>query len=401
MLGDVLSAATQRSRFAQSATAGSVTPVKPPAFDFAPLRDEIDARAAREFEARFGQAPEPIVTRRAVALDFVGLFLWLIVCVATVVITVAVPNDTRNLDEPLERFTMGLVLVTPVTIVFSLIFVPLLSLMTKGKPTRFARYRLARFAEANGMNYSSRMVVNERSLVFDVVRGDQPLPIEIGNLHISPYENVQATVKDFAFGYVAVRLPHVMPHMVLDATSNDIAISLGASIEQGQRRSLEGDFDNHFALYCAEGYERDALYLFTPDVMASFIDGAAALDVEFRDDMLFFYSADQLSTPDENRWKLIERALGAVLPQLRSWQRWRDEGASAEASTMLSAHVPAESPADTHAKPDKVSEPLISLRTAALTTKELKRKVPLWARLVMFGVMAYIAVLIGLAMALD
>ncbi len=381
--------------------AGSVVCVKPPAFDFAPLHDEIDARAAREFESRLSQAPEPIATRRAVVLNFVGLLLWLIACVGTVVATVAVPNDTRNLDEPLERFTMGLVLVIPVTIVFSLIFVPLLSLMGRGKPTRFARYRLAQFAEANGMNYSSRMVVNERSLVFDVVRGDQPLPVEIGNLHISPYENVQATVKDFAFGYVAVRLPHAMPHIVLDATSNDIAISLGESIAQGQRQSLEGDFDDHFALYCAEGYERDALYLFTPDVMAHFIDGAAALDVEFRDDMLFFYSANQLSTPDENHWKLIERALGAVLPQLRSWRRWRDDGNTAEAGTAPSAHVQAKSHADTHDAPDDEPKLLISLRTAALTTKELKRKVPLWARLVMFGAMAYIAVLIGFAMALD
>ena len=104
--------------------AGSVVCVKPPAFDFAPLHDEIDARAAREFESRLSQAPEPIATRRAVVLNFVGLLLWLIACVGTVVATVAVPNDTRNLDEPLERFTMGLVLVIPVTIVFSLIFVP-------------------------------------------------------------------------------------------------------------------------------------------------------------------------------------------------------------------------------------------------------------------------------------
>ena len=79
-------------------------------------------------------------------LNFVGLLLWLIACVGTVVATVAVPNETRNLDEPLERFTMSLVLVIPVTIVFCLIFVPLLSFMNSGKPTRFERYRLAQSA---------------------------------------------------------------------------------------------------------------------------------------------------------------------------------------------------------------------------------------------------------------
>ena len=53
----------------------------------------------------------------------------------TVVATVAVPNETRNLDEPLERFAMSLVLVIPVTIVFCLIFVPLLSFMMKYRLT--------------------------------------------------------------------------------------------------------------------------------------------------------------------------------------------------------------------------------------------------------------------------
>ena len=82
--------------------------------------------------------------------------------------------------------------------------------------------------------------------------------------------------------------------------------------------------------YCAKGYERDALYLFTPDVMASFIDGAGALDAEFRGDVLFLYSENQLSTLEKDRWALVERALGAVLPQLRSWQRWRESGTPGE-----------------------------------------------------------------------
>lgn len=378
--------------------------MKPITFDLSPLHEEIDSRTAREFEARFGQAPKPVNARRSAVLDIVGLFLWLIVCVATVVITVIVPNDVHTLDEPLERSVFGLALVIPVSIVFFLIYVPIMSVAVRGTPTRFARYRLARFAEANGMSYSSRRVANDTTLAFDVVRGEHPLPIEIGNLHISPHENVEATVKDFAYGYVAVRLPHAMPHIVLDATSNDLAISLGVSIEQNQRQRLEGDFDRHFALYCAEGYERDALYIFTPDVMASFVDGAAALDVEFRDDTLFFYSADQLSTPDENRWRLIEGALVAVLPQLQSWQRWRDTVALDEPTIRPLEPAAAEPTSAPQSEPEEPTDSptlLISLRTAELSTRSIKRKTPLWARLVMIGVLAYAAVMVGLAIALD
>lgn len=40
----------------------------------------------------------------------------------------------------------------------------------------------------------------------------------------------------------------------------------------------------------------DALYLFTPDIMARFIDNAAQLDVEIVDDWLFLYLQRPVST---------------------------------------------------------------------------------------------------------
>ena len=47
------------------------------------------------------------------------------------------------------------------------------------------------------MSYSSRRVANDTSLAFDMVRGEHPLPIEIGNLHISPHENVEPELTAF------------------------------------------------------------------------------------------------------------------------------------------------------------------------------------------------------------
>ena len=113
--------------------------MKPITFDLSPLHEEIDSRAAREFEARFAQAPEPVNARRSAVLDIAGLFLWLVVCVATVVITVIVPNDVHTLGEPLERSVFGLALVIPVSIMFFLIYVPIMSVGVRGTPTRFAR----------------------------------------------------------------------------------------------------------------------------------------------------------------------------------------------------------------------------------------------------------------------
>ncbi|WP_354002739.1 hypothetical protein [Microbacterium elymi] len=113
---------------------------------------------------------------------------------------------------------------------------------------------------------------------------------------------------------------------------------------------LEGDFDQHFALYCPEGYEQDALYLFTPDIMARFIDHAAALDVEIVDDWLFLYAQGRtLSTLDPATWAWMFATVGALLDKMAQWARWRDDrlapDAAARATTSGTASAPAPSPA--------------------------------------------------------
>src|SRR5690606_32829643 len=77
-----------------------------------------------------------------------------------------------------------------------------------------------------------------------------------------------------SYAYVALRLETMLPHFVLDATRNNrtFGSSIPMPIAGGQTLSLEGDFDSHVTLHCPQGYERDALYVFTPDLMALLID---------------------------------------------------------------------------------------------------------------------------------
>ncbi len=105
--------------------------------------------------------------------------------------------------------------------------------------------------------------------------------------------------------------------------------------ERGQRLSLEGDFDRYFHLSCPAGYERDALYLFTPDVMARFVDNASALEVEIVDDWMFLYSPDELSTLDPTRWAWAFAVVSALIDKLDQWGRWRDDTLRASAPTAL------------------------------------------------------------------
>ena len=78
--------------------------------------------------------------------------------------------------------------------------------------------------------------------------------------------------------------------MVLDARSNNGLFggtNLPSQFSKDQILSLEGDFSEYFTLYCPREYERDALYVFTPDLMALLIDQTSTFDVEIVDDWMF------------------------------------------------------------------------------------------------------------------
>jgi hypothetical protein len=115
-------------------------------------------------------------------------------------------------------------------------------------------------------------------------------------------------------GYLVIRLDRVLPHIVLDATLNDrtFGSSVPMPIARDQRLSLEGDFDMHFRLYCPTGYERDALYVMTPDLMALLIDDAGDLDAEIMDDLFYVYSNDAFDLTDPALWQRIA-SIRAVL----------------------------------------------------------------------------------------
>ncbi|MDF2580107.1 MAG: hypothetical protein K0S49_1686 [Microbacterium sp.] len=206
-------------------------------------------------------------------------------------------------------------------------------------------YRLDGFARANAMQYVPRLdapglpgmifsIGNARQSS-DLVRGDRPRFVEFANYRYTTGSGKNRQTHQW--GYVAVKLDTPLPHIVLDAMSNNslFGSNLPLAFDRDQRLSLEGDFDQHFALYCPAGYERDALYLFTPDIMARFIDNAAALDVEIVDDWLFLYAKRDFSTIDPQTWAWLFSAVGALLDKFAQWARWRDERLAASAGPSI------------------------------------------------------------------
>lgn len=91
-----------------------------------------------------------------------------------------------------------------------------------------------------------------------------------------------------SFRYLTVPLSRDLPHLMVDSLRNG---SLRSLLPGTERMSLEGDFDRHFAVYAPSGYERDALELLTPDVMACLIDYGRHWDVEVIEDRLIVASS--------------------------------------------------------------------------------------------------------------
>lgn len=162
--------------------------------------------------------------------------------------------------------------------------------------------RLERFAEANELVYSPSdpnpqypgaiFSVGGSRAAIDHMRAQSGRFLDLGNYRYVTSNGKSSTTS--TWGFMALELDRALPHMVLDSRANNGLFggtNLPASFSRDQVLSLEGDFDQHFTLYCPKEYERDALYVFTPDLMALCIDEAAPFDIEVVDRWMFVYSA--------------------------------------------------------------------------------------------------------------
>ncbi|GAA3657419.1 hypothetical protein GCM10022202_17190 [Microbacterium marinilacus] len=113
--------------------------------------------------------------------------------------------------------------------------------------------------------------------------------------------------------YAAVALPAPLPHFVLDS-SEARGGDVPRGVERGQRLSLEGDFDRWFRLHVPSEYQTDALFVFTPDLMAALIDDARSWNVELVDDRVVFFAPGDADFSDEDVWRAIEALFARVVP---------------------------------------------------------------------------------------
>ncbi len=166
----------------------------------------------------------------------------------------------------------------------------------------------------NGLMFQ---VGHDRRLDASLTIPAQEGAIELANYRYTTGDDKHQTVN--LLGFIRIKLPRRLPNMVLDARANnvgDLFSNLGP-FDKRQTLQLEGDFNNYFTLYAPKEYERDALYIFTPDVMATLVDDVRNYDVEIVDDDMYLYSTRPFDLNDKQVLSQLIGLASTVDDQIR------------------------------------------------------------------------------------
>jgi len=185
---------------------------------------------------------------------------------------------------------------------------------------------LARFADANGMRFGIRSAEPRYpGLLFNEGRS------RASTLHMFSPAGVLADVGDYKYvtgrgdnrtthhwRFAAFRLPHPVPHLLLDAKANNMWMltNLPKAFASSQRISLGEPFDSHYQLYAPDGYGRDAFQLLPPHVMEALLNTRVVYDIEMVDDWLFCYTGSAQDLTNPATWRLLETIANGVLGSL-------------------------------------------------------------------------------------
>ncbi|MDR1237849.1 MAG: hypothetical protein LBK28_06390 [Propionibacteriaceae bacterium] len=156
---------------------------------------------------------------------------------------------------------------------------------------------LAKFCQANGLNFrelakdyapGGAPFVRQQNSITRPVVSTEDFTLVIGRHQVLNSGDQVREQLHRPFTFAMSRLPRSVPHLILkNRHSRILRLSQAANVVKLQ---LEGNFADTFTLYCPPGYERDALYIFTPEVMAACLDLAGNAEIELVDDNLFLYT---------------------------------------------------------------------------------------------------------------
>ena len=143
--------------------------------------------------------------------------------------------------------------------------------------------------------------------------------VEFGNL-------TSRTHSALTWHYLATQLPAPLPHLILESTAAGPLPAELARAEIGQAVPTGYPFNRSFVLYAPRGYEQDALYVFTPRVMAVLLDHATAFHLEVIGDTLVFFAPGHADFGTPEPWQAVDALWMNAVPAISGRAaRYRDE----------------------------------------------------------------------------
>lgn len=159
--------------------------------------------------------------------------------------------------------------------------------------------RLRKFAAQNNLRFIDKTYPTlDAGAIFQV--GDSRgfvsgFESQDGKIAVANYQYTTGSGKNrhtVSWGVMRAKLSRHLPNVVLDSRANNVfgrMTNLPAGYSSGQKFELEGNFNQYFSVLAPDGYERDALYFLTPELMERLIQYGAAYDFEIIDDNLYIY----------------------------------------------------------------------------------------------------------------
>ena len=245
----------------------------------------------------------------------------------------------------LSLWAVGMTTIIVYSVGFIVVLLILTGVMYAEKRTYEQYVRMRRFAQSNGFTITEKGAFDDNmkpGMIFDNGHSRKThggYVLNDGTL----IENYQYTTgsgkhrQTHNYAYVEIPLARNLPHMVLDAKSNNfmkIFSGLPDEFNTSQTLSLEGNFDQFFTLYAPREYEADALYVFTPDVMAVLIDECKDYDIEIVDDKLYLYRNTHFKLDGSDEMKSILKVVDVLRHELHT-----QTGRYADDNVRLSRHT--------------------------------------------------------------
>jgi hypothetical protein len=128
-----------------------------------------------------------------------------------------------------------------------------------------------------------------------------------------------------SFTFVRFDLPTSVPHLIVTSNRSSAFSAAGVAISGGRKLAASIEFDSSFTLHCPADYERDALYVFTPDLLALLIDAAPDCDLELLGSTAYLYISREPQLWNEGVAEKFVTAIDTLRDKLdRQTRRYKD-----------------------------------------------------------------------------